>query len=143
VKSGHEEAAVRARLPPARFSNDPAVDFRFARAGACSDVLVGEDETGRISGTVMVGHDRHRRWLYDVASTDIAPDFHPMATVVAWMSHAQWKQRTKAAKTRAKWLARVAKRGGAREATWNVKRRHLAMIQDSATKDSATRAVTN
>jgi ribosomal protein S18 acetylase RimI-like enzyme len=48
--------------------NDPAADFRFARAGACSDVLVGEDETGRICGTVMVGHDGHRGWLYYVAS---------------------------------------------------------------------------
>jgi ribosomal protein S18 acetylase RimI-like enzyme len=51
--------------------NDPAADFRFARAGACSDVLVGEDETGRISGSVMVGHDGHRGWLYYVAC---APD---------------------------------------------------------------------
>jgi ribosomal protein S18 acetylase RimI-like enzyme len=46
--------------------NDPAADFRFARAGACSDVLVGEDE-GCISGCVMVGHDGHRGWLYYVA----------------------------------------------------------------------------
>jgi len=51
--------------------NDPVADFRFARAGACSDVLVGEDESGRISGSVMVGHDGHRGWLYYVAS---APD---------------------------------------------------------------------
>jgi ribosomal protein S18 acetylase RimI-like enzyme len=51
--------------------NDPAADFRFAKAGACSDVLVGEDESGRIAGTVMVGHDGHRGWLYYVAS---APD---------------------------------------------------------------------
>jgi ribosomal protein S18 acetylase RimI-like enzyme len=49
--------------------NDPGADFRFARAGACSDVLVGEDETGRIKGSVMVGHDGHRGWLYYVAST--------------------------------------------------------------------------
>jgi len=48
--------------------NDPIADFRFAKAGACSDVLVGEDETGRISGSVMVGHDGHRGWLYYVAS---------------------------------------------------------------------------
>jgi ribosomal protein S18 acetylase RimI-like enzyme len=48
--------------------NDPAADFRFARAGACSDVLVGEDATGRISGSVMVGHDGHRGWLYYVAA---------------------------------------------------------------------------
>ena len=49
--------------------NDPAADFRFARAGACSDVLVGEDEAGRVAGSVMVGHDGHRGWLYYVAST--------------------------------------------------------------------------
>jgi ribosomal protein S18 acetylase RimI-like enzyme len=49
--------------------NDPAADFRFARAGACSDILVAEDETGRITGSVMVGHDGHRGWLYYVAST--------------------------------------------------------------------------
>ncbi len=48
--------------------NDPAADFRFARAGAASEVLVGEDETGRIVGSVMVGHDGHRGWLYYVAS---------------------------------------------------------------------------
>ena len=40
--------------------NDPAADFRFARAGVCSDVLVGE--AGRIIGSVMVGHDGHRGW---------------------------------------------------------------------------------
>lgn len=47
--------------------NDPAADFRFAKSGGCSDVLVGEDESGRIKGTVMVGHDGHRGWLYYVA----------------------------------------------------------------------------
>ena len=52
--------------------NDPAADFRFARAGACSDVLVGEDEAGRISGSVMVGHDGHRGWLYYVAAAPSA-----------------------------------------------------------------------
>jgi ribosomal protein S18 acetylase RimI-like enzyme len=49
--------------------NDPAADFRSARNGPCSDVLVGEDETGRISGSVMVGHDGHRGWLYYLASS--------------------------------------------------------------------------
>ena len=48
--------------------NDPIADFRFARAEACSDVLVGEDEAGRIGGSVMVGHDGHRGWLYYVAA---------------------------------------------------------------------------
>lgn len=48
--------------------NDPATDFRFARAGACSEVLVGQDRAGRIRATVMVGHDGHRGWLYYLAS---------------------------------------------------------------------------
>ena len=47
--------------------NDPAVDFRFALAGTCSAVLVREGEDGRIVGSVMVGHDGHRGWLYYVA----------------------------------------------------------------------------
>ena len=47
--------------------NDPAADFRFAMAGDCSDVLIAEDEAGRIGGSVMVGHDGHRGWLYYVA----------------------------------------------------------------------------
>ena len=50
--------------------NDPAADFRFAKAGACSDVLVADDENGRICGSVMVGHDGHRGWLYYVASAN-------------------------------------------------------------------------
>jgi ribosomal protein S18 acetylase RimI-like enzyme len=50
--------------------NDPAADFAFAKAGACSDVLVGE-AGDTIKASVMVGHDGHRGWLYYVAS---APD---------------------------------------------------------------------
>jgi ribosomal protein S18 acetylase RimI-like enzyme len=49
--------------------NDPGVDFRFAIAGACSAVLIGQDDSGRIIGSVMVGHDGHRGWLYYVACT--------------------------------------------------------------------------
>lgn len=48
--------------------NDPGADFRFARGGAASDVLVGLDEAGGIVGSVMVGHDGHRGWLYYVAT---------------------------------------------------------------------------
>lgn len=50
--------------------NDPSADFRFARGGPASDVLVGEAD-GRIVGSVMVGHDGHRGWLYYLAA---APD---------------------------------------------------------------------
>lgn len=69
--------------------NDPVVDFRFARAGPCSDVLVGEDEGHIIRGSVMVGHDGHRGWLYYVAVT---PGFqgldhgrHMVAAAEAWL----------------------------------------------------------
>lgn len=48
--------------------NDPSADFRFARAGAGSDVLVGVGVDGRIRASVMVGHDGHRGWLYYVAA---------------------------------------------------------------------------
>ena len=42
--------------------NDPAADFAFAKAGACSEVLVGERDSV-IRASVMVGHDGHRGWL--------------------------------------------------------------------------------
>lgn len=51
--------------------NDPAADFRFARGGRSSDVLIGEN-SGHIMATVMVGHDGHRGWLYYVASAPAA-----------------------------------------------------------------------
>ena len=46
--------------------NDPGADFRLACAGPASTVLVGVDGA-RVVGTVMVGHDGHRGWLYYVA----------------------------------------------------------------------------
>jgi ribosomal protein S18 acetylase RimI-like enzyme len=48
--------------------NDPVADFRFAKAGAASDVLVALDESGKVVGSVMAGHDGHRGWLYYVAA---------------------------------------------------------------------------
>src|SRR6266705_4347284 len=47
--------------------NDPNADFRFARDGAGSDVLIAVDADHRVVGSVMVGHDGHRGWLYYVA----------------------------------------------------------------------------
>ena len=47
--------------------NDPDADFRFAIAGRNSSVLIAENVEGRIIGSVMVGHDGHRGWLYYVA----------------------------------------------------------------------------
>jgi ribosomal protein S18 acetylase RimI-like enzyme len=51
--------------------NDPGADFRFARGKQNSDVLIASDATGRIIGSVMVGHDGHRGWVYYVSA---APD---------------------------------------------------------------------
>ena len=48
--------------------NDPVADFRFAVGGASSAVLVAQDAEGPLVGTVMVGHDGHRGWLYYVAA---------------------------------------------------------------------------
>jgi ribosomal protein S18 acetylase RimI-like enzyme len=50
--------------------NDPAKDFRFARGKSNSVVLVGVGihEDGNLVGSVMVGHDGHRGWIYYVAA---------------------------------------------------------------------------
>ncbi len=46
--------------------NDPAGDFARAIRNSCSEVLVTRDQ-GRIVGSVMVGHDGHRGWVYYLA----------------------------------------------------------------------------
>jgi ribosomal protein S18 acetylase RimI-like enzyme len=46
--------------------NDPYKDIAFARASACSTVLVLEHD-GAIGASVMAGHDGHRGMLYYVA----------------------------------------------------------------------------
>jgi ribosomal protein S18 acetylase RimI-like enzyme len=46
--------------------NDPRADFALARKGDNAMVLVGRESAG-IVGTVMVGHDGHRGWLYYLA----------------------------------------------------------------------------
>ena len=51
--------------------NDPVADFRFAKASPCSDVLVAVDNAGEVAGSVMVGHDGHRGWLYYLAARRI------------------------------------------------------------------------
>jgi ribosomal protein S18 acetylase RimI-like enzyme len=50
--------------------NDPSADYRRALAGSGSVVLIAEDG-GRISGTIMVGDDGHRGWVYYLA---VAPE---------------------------------------------------------------------
>lgn len=50
--------------------NDPHADFRLALGGAASAVLVVR-EGAAIVGSVMVGFDGHRGWVYYLA---VAPD---------------------------------------------------------------------
>lgn len=47
--------------------NDPNADLNRALAGPSSTVLAAQDTDGRILGTVMVGHDGHRGWIYYLA----------------------------------------------------------------------------
>jgi ribosomal protein S18 acetylase RimI-like enzyme len=63
-----DEAAVTAlwrRCELVVSHNDPVHDFHFALGKPNSDVLVAEDPD--IIGSVMVGHDGHRGWLYYVS----------------------------------------------------------------------------
>ena len=48
--------------------NDPSADFVFAQSAENADILLGLDETGHVVGSVMVGQDGHRGWLYYVAA---------------------------------------------------------------------------
>ncbi len=50
--------------------NDPRSDFRRALEGPSSAIL-GVRQNGRLAGSVMVGHDGHRGWVYYLA---VAPD---------------------------------------------------------------------
>lgn len=70
--AGREDEAATVRLWQAcdlvAPHNDPVTDFRFAKAGPASDVLVGVDEDGIVRASVLVGHEGHRGWLYYVAT---------------------------------------------------------------------------
>jgi ribosomal protein S18 acetylase RimI-like enzyme len=46
--------------------NDPGSDIDTCMSKAESTILVGEDD-GKVVGSVMVGHDGHRGWLYYLA----------------------------------------------------------------------------
>lgn len=50
--------------------NDPDADFALAAGGTSSVVLVARDGDG-IEGSIMVGFDGHRGWVYYLA---VAPD---------------------------------------------------------------------
>lgn len=46
--------------------NDPRADITLARRGPHSTILVARAEGG-LAGSVMVGHDGHRGWIYYLA----------------------------------------------------------------------------
>ena len=47
--------------------NDPDADLNRALGAGNSTVLAAIDTSGRLQGTVMVGHDGHRGWVYYLA----------------------------------------------------------------------------
>lgn len=47
--------------------NDPERDIAFARRDAHSTILVADDGADAIVGSVMVGEDGHRGWVYYLA----------------------------------------------------------------------------
>jgi ribosomal protein S18 acetylase RimI-like enzyme len=52
--------------------NDPAADIAFCLGAPQAALLVGCDEpSGELIGSVMVGHDGHRGWVYYLA---VAPE---------------------------------------------------------------------
>ncbi|WP_151525950.1 GNAT family acetyltransferase [Serinicoccus kebangsaanensis] len=67
----HADAAARlwSACGLTRPWNDPHADFRMAVSGASSQVL-GAVADDTVVGTVMVGHEGHRGWIYYLA---IAP----------------------------------------------------------------------
>jgi ribosomal protein S18 acetylase RimI-like enzyme len=47
--------------------NPPAADIAFARSSGHGELFLAED-AGEIVGSVMVGHDGHRGWVYYLAA---------------------------------------------------------------------------
>ncbi|WP_395945115.1 GNAT family acetyltransferase [Brevundimonas sp.] len=68
IRDGEDEAVVAlwTACGLTRPWNDPKQDLRLAREGATSTVLVTvEDE--KVVGSIMVGFDGHRGWVYYLA----------------------------------------------------------------------------
>lgn len=66
---GEAAVALWHRTGLTRPWNDPHADLQRAVRGATSTVLAACDESGSLIGTVMVGHDGHRGWVYYLAVT--------------------------------------------------------------------------
>ena len=64
-----DEAAVTALWQACGLTrpwNPPAADIAFVRSSGHGELLLAED-AGEIVGSVMVGHDGHRGWVYYLA----------------------------------------------------------------------------
>jgi len=48
-------------------ANDPLAEFHLARGREASDILLAVED-GTILGSILVGHDGHRGWLYYLAT---------------------------------------------------------------------------
>ena len=68
IRGGEDEAVIAlwTACGLTRPWNDPVADLNLAKDGATSTVLVAADEA-EISGTIMVGFDGHRGWVYYLA----------------------------------------------------------------------------
>jgi ribosomal protein S18 acetylase RimI-like enzyme len=68
IRGGEDEAVIAlwTACGLTRPWNDPVADLNLAKDGATSTVLVATDEAG-ISGSIMVGFDGHRGWVYYLA----------------------------------------------------------------------------
>jgi ribosomal protein S18 acetylase RimI-like enzyme len=68
IRGGEDEAVIAlwTACGLTRPWNDPVADLNLAKDGATSTVLVAADDAG-ISGTIMVGFDGHRGWVYYLA----------------------------------------------------------------------------
>jgi ribosomal protein S18 acetylase RimI-like enzyme len=67
---GEEEAvaALWGECDLTRPWNPPLKDIAFLRASGHGELLLAEEE-GRLVGSVVVGHDGHRGWVYYLAVT--------------------------------------------------------------------------
>ncbi len=68
IREGEDEAVIAlwTACGLTRPWNDPVADLNLAKSGATSAVLVAADDAG-IGGTIMVGFDGHRGWVYYLA----------------------------------------------------------------------------
>src|SRR5262245_44514523 len=67
--------------------NDPARDIPRLREAENAELFVGHED-GRLIGTISIGHDGHRGWIYRLA---IAPEFRRHGHARSLVRHAeQW-----------------------------------------------------